>query len=561
MLAGSSTANPHRVPRKSISYMSLRREKDKPTAVLDPYAQDSSGPSKQTYFDVYPRPSTSPNSRPSKSKTRETRRTSPSRTDPPSRKSPGKIRKEQDVGATYAFPSFETSDDGPFGGDQTPKLYSRTRSRTGPSSRSKWSESSVPTLRFSGSSTQTRTDPPHTPIDITSFRGSYEEFPFVVAAPVSGVESMDALVDGMNGGDDIIGGGTSLSNRARFGIPGHHPLYLPPLPTPPPGVVLGGGKVRRRKETQSGSSGDEDDTMRTPTRSRRQHSRRPTSSRTTSNSTITVSTHSSHAQRDNSTPSPTNSDLFTRPLTTFSLDKRKSVAPSISEIIRIHAPSEGQVRSRPSTARNSSVYAHSHGHNTVQEEPESEPEALGADEEADMLSRSSIDSIADEVQRTLRNQTVLKPAPPLQPAHSYNKRMSVLSDGGVSVLSPRSEPYAGTSIYSSSASSYCPPHSPLSSPTFLTMNRPTTPSQAVAQYLRSPRLTTLLKLTRSPHASLDNPLTVSLSDLGSPSGIPVIVFLGLGCVRHIMGLYDEMAECLGLRLITIDRYVRPILKI
>jgi len=83
-------------------------------------------------------------------------------------------------------------------------------------------------------------------------------------------------------------------------------------------------------------------------------------------------------------------------------------------------------------------------------------------------------------------------------------------------------------------------------------------SQAVAQYLRSARLTTLLKLTRSPHASADNPLTVSLSDLGSPHGHPVVVFLGLGCVRHIMGLYDEMAECLNLRLITIDRYVfRP----
>jgi hypothetical protein len=32
------------------------------------------------------------------------------------------------------------------------------------------------------------------------------------------------------------------------------------------------------------------------------------------------------------------------------------------------------------------------------------------------------------------------------------------------------------------------------------------------------------------------------------------MFLGLGCVRHVMGLYDEMAEILGLRLITIDRY-------
>ena len=77
----------------------------------------------------------------------------------------------------------------------------------------------------------------------------------------------------------------------------------------------------------------------------------------------------------------------------------------------------------------------------------------------------------------------------------------------------------------------------------------------VAKYLRSSRITTLLKLTRRPHASPDQPLTVSLSDLGSPTGFPLVVFLGLGCVRYVMGLYDEMAECLGLRLITIDRYV------
>ena len=75
----------------------------------------------------------------------------------------------------------------------------------------------------------------------------------------------------------------------------------------------------------------------------------------------------------------------------------------------------------------------------------------------------------------------------------------------------------------------------------------------MAQYLRSARLTALLKLTRSPHASADNPLTVSLSDLGDRTGHPILVFLGLGCVRHVMGLYDEMADCMGLRLITIDR--------
>ena len=81
------------------------------------------------------------------------------------------------------------------------------------------------------------------------------------------------------------------------------------------------------------------------------------------------------------------------------------------------------------------------------------------------------------------------------------------------------------------------------------------PSQAIAQYLRSSRLTTVMRLTRGPHASREHPLNVSFSDLGSATGSPLVVFLGLGCVRHIMGLYDEMAECLGIRLITIDRYV------
>jgi pimeloyl-ACP methyl ester carboxylesterase len=49
-------------------------------------------------------------------------------------------------------------------------------------------------------------------------------------------------------------------------------------------------------------------------------------------------------------------------------------------------------------------------------------------------------------------------------------------------------------------------------------------------------------------------LTVSLADVGSPTGIPVVIFLGLGCVRYLIALYDEMAEALGLRLIAIDRW-------
>lgn len=572
---GSSTGSSHRVPRKSSSFLSLRREKDRSPVSLDPYlaTKDPSGSShsKPTYFDAYPRPNSSPIPRHTKSKARETRRTSPTRSPsfPEYSEASDQNLWDKDGGESssvepsYAFPIFDSAaGDGTLsGGHQlTPKPYSRIRSRTGPSRKSNWTDSSsIPPLRFSGSSTQNTETPPHTPVDITSLGGSFENFPVVVAAPISGVETMDALVDGMNGGDDVVGG-VSMSNRARFGIPGHHPLYQPPLPTPPPGVVLGGGKTRRKERnrkssiSRSNDSGDEEDNIPTPTattRPRRRRTRRLSSSRTASNSTITVIPPAPRTPiEDDIPPFPSYKQEENSAVELSSQDKHKSFAPSISEIIRNHAPPEGQVRSRPSTARPSSLYSHSHGHATVHEEPESEPEPLTLEEEADILSRSSIDSVADEVQRTLRNQTVLKPAPSIPPS-SFLKRHSTISDNA-SISSPRSEPGAGSSIYSSSAASSHQPPSPLDTSNFLTITRPS-PSQAVAQYLRSARLTTLLKLTRSPHASQDNPLTVSLSDLGSPSGFPVLVFLGLGCVRHVMGLYDEMAEIVGLRLITIDR--------
>jgi hypothetical protein len=457
----------------------------------------------------------------------------------------------------YLFPSFDQEDDG-LGGGETPRPYPRPRSRTGPSSKiPSWTDvSSIPPPRFSGSSTRTHYDtPPRTPVDIiSSFRGYSVE----VAAPVSGVETMDALVDGMNGGDDIMG--SSMPSRARFGIPGHHPLYQPPLPTPPPGVILGGGKRRGRSRPSRSSTSDEEDSP--PKRSsspptRRRQNRLPSSSRTASNSTITIAPSLPDSESEDVDPPLSNHTLNTisrRPVTAPVPERLRTVPPSISEIIRNHAPPEAQARSRPATSQSSSMYGSSQGHGTVYEEPESEPEPVTADEEAELMSRSSIDSIADEVRRTLRNQNVSTVAPPsLQHAHTFPKRYSILSDNA-SISSPRSDLGAEPSIYSSSAASSYPPSSPFEAPSFLTVSRPS-PSQAVAQYLRSTRLTTLLKLTRSPHASHDNPLTVSLSDLGSPSGFPLVVFLGLGCVRHVMGLYDEMAECLGLRLITIDRYV------
>ncbi|KAF9036426.1 hypothetical protein BDZ89DRAFT_1130070 [Hymenopellis radicata] len=537
---GSAT---HRVPRKSASFLSLRREKDKASVYQDPYAvkYDPSG-SKSSYFEAYPRPK-SANARSSRSK--------PAPPAPPPPSSPDDVSFSDHTLREKKATKRHL---------ETWPIYSHPQSlpTTGPSRKPyEWDE--PPALRFSGSSTQNTETPPDTPIDNISFR----DFQVLVAAPISGVETMDALVDGMNGGDDMM---SSSLSRARFGIPGHHPLYQPPLPTPPPGVVLGGGKIRKPRKSprppahRSSYSGDEEDEAPPPAST--PHKRRPkrnAPTRSNSNATITLSVSgpSESPPIDYSpTPSYTSTPLSRRSsrdsLGTHSLQERpKSVAPSISDIIRAYAPAEAKARSRVSLHRASS-YAHSHDHATVHEESEPEPEPLTKEEEAEFLSRSSIDSVADEVQRTLRNQIAMKPVPiPPPPPSSYTKRHSTISDNA-SLYSPRSDG-GSASIYSMSVSSH-PPHSPFETSTiFNSLAKPST-SQAVAQYLRSARLTTLLRLTRSPHASQDNPLTVSLSDLGNPSGIPIVVFLGLGCVRHIMGLYDEMAECLGLRLITIDRW-------
>ncbi|KAJ7492886.1 hypothetical protein FB451DRAFT_1504545 [Mycena latifolia] len=519
--------------------MSLRREKTKPPPVPAPYESAS----RTTYFDAYPRP---PTTRSSKPKPRDPLPSSPSKHTSPTLPAP----EEPPV----AFPTIESPPDSVHSFSRVPQ---RSRSYTGPSGRAQerytWTElGAVPDLRFSGSSTQHTETPPDTPVD--SIDGSsFTDFA-QVAAPVSGVETMDALVDGMNNGDEIVGRGISSSSRQRFGIPGHHPLYEPPLPTPPPGVVLGGPKHRRQKRDShsSNSESEEEEARRqvlAAARPRRRRTR-PSPTRNASNSTITPTPAVPDPPVEDELSFSTLPSVETTPWRAGSAtpDKPRAVAPSISDIIRSHAP-QGQVRSRPSIVTRSSVYAHSHGHSTVHEESEPEPVAL--DDEADIVSRSSVDSIADEVRRTLRNQIIIKPSPAPPPPSSFLKRHSTFSDNA-SISSPRSDGGAGSSLYAPSIASNFQPTSPIDL-NFLSLTRPS-PSQAVAQYLRSARLTTLLKLTRSPHASQDNPLTVSLSDLGSPTGFPILVFLGLGCVRHIMGLYDDMAQCLGLRLITIDRW-------
>lgn len=332
--------------------------------------------------------------------------------------------------------------------------------------------------------------------------------------------------------------GRSGRRKERF-----HPLYQPPLPTPPPGITLGGGLPRNASSKQKArrARGDHSPLPASPSSSHQ--TQRYTSSRTASSSTITLDSSYSRSTIDDLSP-PASPPLSIQSST-------RTVAPSISEIIQAYAPPEQRVRSRRSAGR-MSVYSsnQSHSHEAVPEDPESEPEPLSPEEEADIISRSSVDSIADEVRRTLQRQTespISQATPPK--GRSLQYRRSVLSEGAVNLNSPNFEGVRPQSFYSTPAEdaiSLLPMELP---------NGTATQSQAIAQYLRSARLTTLLKLTRSPHASISSPLNVSLSDLGSPTGYPVVVFLGLGSVRYVMGLYDEMAECLGLRIITIDRFV------
>jgi hypothetical protein len=440
-------------------------------------------------------------------------------------------------------PSGSTHND-----DPVLKTPPRRRSRRIPPNRSSSeNRSELSHLRISDSSSFTQIEtPPQSPIDLSAHRPIFDPFSVVVSAPIPGVETMDALVDGMNsfGKDDFFmgSGGISRSTRAKERF---HPLHQPPLPTPPPGVTLGGGLARRRSSnsrashhddgTDADNDADEDDDTR-PRIIKALAARQ--SSRSKVPRPISPAVASLPRSRDcTPPPSPQPSRSDTKSV--------RSVTPSISDIIRAYAPPQQQTRSRPPTVRDS-LKASSHGHETVYEEQESEPEPVSAAEEAELVSRTSVDSIAEEVRMTLRNQTtspvVQAPAMSSQSSRSRHSFMSEHSS-------------APGSLWSDCRRT-TPPHNdgdPTEQAPTVDFTPPPTQSQAIAEYLRSVRLTTLLKLTRPPHASVENPLVVSLSDLGSSTGYPLVIFLGLGGVRYVSGLYDDMAECLGIRLITIDR--------
>ncbi|CDO72390.1 hypothetical protein BN946_scf184977.g89 [Trametes cinnabarina] len=569
----SSNANgfqPARKPHKKSSFLSLRREQRFPTSA-DPsdgparsHAQGdkSSSPSAFHAFQDVSRPiisrptelgSRSHNRRPSKTTSlrhdagysrglREREHEREREADYERGLQQQEAGKEKEIELGFVdFPTVDHHSSRSRGSESSSKT--RSRARSGPPSKRSFPGHAggdfygYPIRDSNSSSLSQFTDIPQTPVDDSY---SYLRDPVfgshvVVAAPVAGVETMDALVDGMNhfDGDDHFMGMGGMSGRHKFSAKsGFHPLYHPPLPKPPPGITLGGALPRKPSGKSRGSDADEDeDTTRTQPPPTPKKSPRPPPVRSDTIRPDTADTIKSAPSPHTAASSPAE-PREKRPQTS----PQRTVAPSISEIIRAHAPPEQQ---------------QTHGKCP---EPEAVAAVKAAEDEGDLISRSSVDTLAEEIHHTIQAEKRASVANrTLHKAKSF-QYTQVVPDSSRSVSSPRPDGRRESSIFSYSTTiSDQPPLPPLDA-MGLTKVPVNSPSQTIAQYLRSTRLTTLLRLTRSPHASRGNPLTVSLSDLGSPTGFPLVVFLGLGCVRHIMGLYDEMAACMGIRLITIDRW-------
>ena len=442
----------------------------------------------------------------------------------------------------------------PFGsGEITPTPVRGGRPSFGPSvSSHDWSEPTTYSFRDSVSSSLSQFEtPPPTPIE-DCMRVSMDRIS--VVAPVSGVEAMDALVDGMNGfgvDDRYLSKHTWSPRPSKTERAGAHPLYCPPLPSPPPGIRLGGALPRKKGENSTDDDDEEEGdaynhkgSKSRRSRDKRKH-QRPKSSPSPSPTTPTFASSPTPPPVQQETAdiefprvNPTIDEIINK----YSSVKPKSPTPSVSGAVKSHNAAVSSTRTSKPRIQTS----------TPAKDLDSSPG--DASEDTEMVSRSSVDSVTAEAMKTARTQRAVlgQRRPPLQNTRSFsNNRASVYSDNTIDLTtrSPRSENGHEPSIYS---------YSVHSEPTYEFLSLPTSKqppaSQAIAQYLRSKRLTTLLRLTRSPHGSLEHPLTVSLADLGCSTGYPLVVFLGLGCVRHVIGVYDEMAECLGLRLIAIDRY-------
>lgn len=207
---------------------------------------------------------------------------------------------------------------------------------------------------------------------------------------------------------------------------------------------------------------------------------------------------------------------------------------SIDEIVQRNSPALSTVRRMGQSA--SPVLSGTEGRNRSR--------TVTADSQSSQ-SRSSIDSITGEVLRAVQGNESRQLTSSdrrlqharSQPAFSRPQAKAMNDLSGSSIDDSLSEQSRPLSPMSKSGTTSAPRGS-------------LTGDEEITQYIRSPRLTRLLSLRRPPN----HHLVVSLADVGSDEGHPVVVFLGLGSVRYLVALYDELAESLGLRLICIDRW-------
>lgn len=149
---------------------------------------------------------------------------------------------------------------------------------------------------------------------------------------------------------------------------------------------------------------------------------------------------------------------------------------------------------------------------------------------------SSVDSILAEAVRSAgEGPDKAASRPPLPPAPVAQSSRS---------LSDASRPSLSSPVTPCDDQSHSRP-----SPSRRSTSSQSSEAAEIAMLLHSPRLTRILYL---PGPSL--PFQVSYADVGHPDGHPVIVFLGLGCVRYLVALFDELATALRLRLICLDRW-------
>ncbi|CDR37077.1 RHTO0S02e10484g1_1 [Rhodotorula toruloides] len=248
-------------------------------------------------------------------------------------------------------------------------------------------------------------------------------------------------------------------------------------------------------------------------------------------------------------PSPTNRQASlpyvpfpSSPIAATSADSH-SRAKTIEEIIAEHAPTS-YLDKRKSLAVPSSP--------SPSPTPPARSNTIDAELPRALDKKDSVDSLAAEIEAAgLAHAKLVQaeaedsrtPRAP-QIANGFHESAS----GAVYDAFPTNDRSFTPASTASTADS--PYNARIASPQPVTESETLATERELARLLKSPRLTRIITLRQPPNAGL----SVSIADVGDPSGHPVLVFLGLGSVRYLVALYDEIAEALGLRLLCFDRW-------